>query len=87
MSGLPQKVEMPRACPVESSRWTLLQILLTSELASGGLCLKSRNRTWIGSVPSAVADGSMISVQYFLTILTAMVDPSATADGTDPIQQ
>ena len=37
MSGLPQKVEMPRACPVESSRWTLLRILLTSELDATAL--------------------------------------------------
>ena len=32
------------------------------------LCLKGSNRTWIGSVPPAVAVGSVISMRYFLTI-------------------
>ena len=51
-----------------------------------GFASKSGRRAWRMSVPSAVADGSKISTRYFLTILTPIVDPSATADGTDLLQ-
>ncbi|HKG79302.1 MAG TPA: hypothetical protein VKA78_07780, partial [Pyrinomonadaceae bacterium] len=50
------------------------------------LCLKRRKSSWIGSVQGAVATWSVISMRYFLSILTPMVDQVATAPCTDPIQ-
>jgi hypothetical protein len=46
---------MPRACPVESH---VRRYTESKPNALDGLCPKSPNRAWIGSVPSAVADGS-----------------------------
>jgi len=37
------------------------------------LCLKSQDRTWIGSVQGAVATWSVITMRYFLAILDSMV--------------
>src|SRR5215218_394155 len=40
----------------------------------------------IGSVPGAVATGSVIACDTSSRFLTSIVDPVATAPGTDPIQ-
>ena len=41
---------------------------------------------WIQSVPSAVADGYEVEALDALMSFNLMVDPSATADGTDRLQ-
>ena len=50
------------------------------------LCLKSRNRTWIRSVQGAIATWSVMSMRYFLTILSPRFDRVAIAPCTDPTQ-
>ncbi len=44
--------------------------------AAPKLCLKSKDRTWIGSVQGAVATWSVIGMRYFRRILTPMVTRS-----------
>ena len=43
-------------------------------------------RTWTGSVPSAVADGSALRLTIDRWFCMPIGDPSATADGTDLVQ-
>ena len=50
-------------------------------------CLKSTNRTWIGSVQGAVAPGPTIRVQNPCEYYMPITDQVAIAPCTDPIQQ
>jgi DNA-binding response OmpR family regulator len=43
--------------------------------------------TWTGSVPPAVAGGSMFTRRYYRGFLNRGFDPPATAGGTDPVQE
>ena len=50
------------------------------------LASKVGGRAWTQSVPSAVADGYEVEALDLLVFLMLVVDPSATADGTDCVQ-
>jgi hypothetical protein len=53
-----------------------------------GFASKVTTCTWTGSVPPAVAGGSMFSVRYKRGFWGSTVfTPPATADGTDPVQE
>ena len=51
------------------------------------LYLKSRNRTWIGSVQGAVATWSTMGIKNHYEYRMLITDQVATAPCTDPIQQ
>ena len=50
------------------------------------LRLKAGRRAWRRSVPSAVAGGSTMGIKFVKKYRMLIIDPSATADGTDLLQ-